>query len=474
MKKEKRLIEKAYSIDEFTSNASLVMNMIENELNMAQTDIPVKTIPWMSPEDELRYWQEDFKSKENISLSELMERVISHSTHLHSKGYAGHQVAVTLPITTLTSAVISCLNNGPTIYEMGMVASAMEKIIIGHLAQKFGYDDCATGFVTSGGSIGNLTSLVTARTSLGIEEKNYHKLSIMISEEAHYSVERAAKIMGISNDNIIKIPVDEKHCICTECLEYLYQDAIQKGKIVFCIVGCACTTSVGAYDDLNAIADFASAHNIWFHVDSAHGGAVIFSEKHKKLMAGVERSDSLIVDFHKMMLAPFLSTAVIYNGGNRKVNEFAPEAAYLWQDQLSGEWYNSAKHTLECSKPSTIINTYAIMRLYGDKVYEQHVDTVFALAKRFAEMVQEKGNMEVALEPTSNIVCFRYLADRQDINTLNKQILDELVKDGEYYIVGTTIHDTFYLRVSLMNPMTDEKNIDGLLRKIQKIGLCKK
>lgn len=464
------ILKQAYSAEAFTSCSHQVMNMIENELRMAQTDMPQKTIPYLTPEEELKYWEEDFNSEESVTMQELMERVLSHSIHLHSKQYAGHQVAVPLPVTALSSAVIGCLNNGPTVYEMGMPASAMEKIIIGHLAEKFGYDKQATGFVTSGGSLGNLTALVTARTSTGVMEKDYHRLAIMVSSEAHYSVERAAKIMGISSENVIKVPADEKHCIRPELLEGLYQKAVSEDKIVFCIVGCACTTAVGAYDDLNAVADFAEQHNLWFHVDGAHGGPAIFSKKYRHLLAGVERSDSLIMDFHKMMMAPFLSTAVIYNSRNRKVNEFAPQAAYLWQDQLSEEWYNSAKHTIECSKPSTIINTYTIMRLYGDEIYEQHIDAVFGLAKRFAEMVQARENMEVALPPVSNIVCFRCLANGRDCNLLNKRILDELVKDGDWYIVGTTLNDTFYLRVSLMNPMTDEQCLKKLLDKIQELS----
>ncbi len=343
----------------------------------------------------------------------------------------------------------------------------MEKVVIGHLAEKFGYDKRATGYVTSGGSMGNLTALVTARTSLGIEEKDYHKLAIMVSAEAHYSVERAAKIMGIKSENIIKVPVDDKCSIRTKLLEDIYQQAVSDGKLVFCVIGCACTTSVGAYDDLEAVADFAERHQLWFHVDGAHGGAVIFSDKYRHLLKGIERSDSLILDFHKMMLVPPLSTAIIYNAGNRKVNEFSPKAAYLWQDQLSEEWYNSAKHTFECTKPITVLHTYAIMRLYGDAIYRQNVDTLYDLGKEFAEMVKRTKNMELALEPCSNIVCFRYAAEGIDCDEANRRIAEELLKDGSYYVVSTEVKGRYYLRITLMNPLTDKKCLEELIRKVQ-------
>ena len=236
------------------------------------------------------------------------------------------------------------------------------------------------------------------------------------------------------------------------------------------MIGCACTTSVGAHDNLEQIGAFAEKHNIWFHVDGVHGGAAIFSEKYKYLLKGVERSDSLIVDFHKMMMTPPLSTAVIYNAGHRKINEFSPKAAYLWQDQLSEEWWNSAKHTLECTKPLTIIHTYAIMRLYGDEIYRQNVDTLYDLGKEFAELIRKQPDMELAIEPCSNIVCFRYVSDNGNINETNRMIAEALLKDGTYYTVNTAIRGEFYLRVTLMNPLTSTEELTGLLQKIREVA----
>lgn len=470
MKATEDLIRKAYLPEEFQEDASKLINMISGELKTSLTEEMPKTIEWCSPEGQLDFWREEFASSGPVDFQGLMKKVMSHSINFHSKGYVGHQVAVTLPVTILTSAMMAYINNCTTVYELGMAGNAMEKVAIGHLAEKFGYNKGATGFVASGGSLGNLTALVTARTSSGIEEKDYHRLAVMVSGEAHYSVERAAKIMGIRSENVIKIPVGDDLSIRTELLEDIYKQAVSDGKIVFCIVGCACTTSVGAFDDLEAIADFAEKHQVWFHVDGAHGGAVIFSEKYKRLVKGIERSDSLIVDFHKMMMAPPLSTAVIYNAGNRKLNEFSPKAAYLWQDQLSEEWWNSAKHTLECTKPITILHTYAIMRLYGDEIYQQNVDMLFDKGKQFAEMIKAEKSMELALEPESNIVCFRYVPERADADEINKRISEKLLEDGSFYVVSTTVRGKFYLRITIMNPFTDKACLEKLVANIKEIA----
>lgn len=470
MKEAENLIIKAYSAEELKKDAPKLLHMISGELESSLIEKEPKTIAWSSPEDQLRFWQNDFSSSTPEDLPALMEKVMERSVNFHSKGYVGHQVAVTLPVTVLTSAMLAYMNNCTTVYELGMAGNAMEKVVISHLAEKFGYHKDATGFVASGGSMGNLTALVTARTSSGIDEKDYHRLAIMVSEEAHYSVERAAKIMGIRSENIIKVPVGDAFGIRPELLESTYQKAVADGKIVFCVVGCACTTSIGAFDDLEAVADFAEQHQLWFHVDGAHGGAVIFSEKYKHLIKGIERSDSLIVDFHKMMMTPPLSTAIIYNAGNRKVNEFSPKAAYLWQDQLSEEWWNSAKHTLECTKPITILHTYAIMRLYGDEIYQQNVDLLFDMGKQFAEMIKQEENMELALEPKSNIICFRYIPKDADADEVNKKISERLLEEGSYYVVSTTVRGTFYLRITIMNPFTDKECLEKLIAKIKKIA----
>lgn len=464
------LLINAYSADSFKKEAQQIIDLIGNELKSLQVESGQKTIDRKSPQEQLSFWSNEFVSKRSCNLFQLSEKIMEHSIHFHSKGYMGHQVAVTLPVTALTSALIGYMNNCTTVYELGMAGNAMEKVVITHLAEKYGYDKQATGFITSGGSMGNLTALVTARTSSGVNDKDYHKLAIMVSEEAHYSVERAAKIMGIQSDHIIKVPTDDDFAIRTDLMESYYEKAVTDGKIVFCVVGCACTTSIGAHDNLEAVADFARKHNIWFHVDGAHGGAAIFSEKYKYLLKGIEHSDSLIVDFHKMMMTPPLSTAVIYNARNRKINEFSPKADYLWQDQLSEEWWNSAKHTLECTKPLTIIHTYTIMRLYGDEIYRQNIDTLYDLGKEFAELVKVQSDIELALEPSSNIVCFRFAPNSVNLNEVNKKIVEELLKDGTFYIVSTLIRGKFYIRVTFMNPLTGTKELTGLLKTIRKIA----
>lgn len=465
---ENQLLMHAYSLEGIEQDWEKVMNMIKDEL---PKDVTARTIDYREPADLLKIWDEDFRSTEKFDLTNLLQKIRSQSTNFRSKGYVAHQVAISLPVTILTSAFMSYLNNLTTVYEVGMVGNALEKIVINELCAKFGYAEGSTGVVASGGSLGNLTALVHARTTTGIPDSEYHRLCVLVSEEAHYSVSRGAIIMGIRNENIISIPCNQDGTMKTELLESIYQDAVSKQKIVFCVVGCACSTSVGAYDDLKAIGEFAHKHQIWFHVDGAHGAPAIFSDKYRHYLSGIEHSDSLICDFHKMMLTPALSTAVLYNRRYKKVNEQTPHADYLWQDELADEWYHSAKHTLECSKPLTIIHTYVILRMYGEEIYKQNVDTLYGLGHLFAEKIKQRQSVELALEPLTNIVCFRYHPKNGNIDAINQVIADKLLKDGTFYIVNTRVRDQFYLRVTFMNPLTDAETLDRILDKVEEFGL---
>lgn len=295
-------------------------------------------------------------------------------------------------------------------------------------------------------------------------------LAILLSEEAHYSIERTLAIMGIPGQNLIKVPVDSDFQMRTDLLDDYYAKAGNVGKTIFCIVGCSCSTSTGSFDNLTSISSFAKQHDIWFHVDAAHGGPVIFSERYKHLLKGIEAADSIIMDFHKMMSVPSLSTAVIFRKGLHSNLTFSQNAKYLWQDQQRDEWYNSGKRTFETTKPMTIINIYTLLRVYGEEIFQRQIDLQYDLAKSYAAYLSELDNLELLCQPQSNIVCFRYLDENIDLNKINLQIQASIIKDGTFYLVGTTSSYNYYMRISIMNTRTTLEDLKILTEIILKKG----
>lgn len=468
-------MDKAYDSGDFRQQGHQLIDMIADYLAEVTDSLEeAATIPWQSPEKQLDYWQADFRKPLNQDPITLYKDVMDRSVQVHRKRYLGHQTTPTLPVTILSSAVMALLNQGMGVYEMGMVGNTLEKVLTEHLAGKLGFGKEASGFITSGGSLGNLTALLAARAAAtdiwnGGFEKN-QRLAVLVSEEAHYCIDRAARIMGLGESGIIKVPVNDKFQMKTELLEQYYQQAVAEGRQVICVIGCAGSTSTGSYDDLEAIAAFCVQHQLWFHVDGAHGAPAAFSPKYRHLISGIEQADSVVVDYHKMMMTPSLSTALLFRRGSDAYRTFSQRAQYLWADQHTEEWYNGGKRTFECTKAMTALTVYTIFRTYGEAIFEQNIERLYGLAQTFAAQIKTSENLELAYEPQCNIICFRFNGGTGNLSNLNGAIRKSLLEDGRFYIVQTILNGELYLRVSLMNPLTSETELQELLGAIEERG----
>ena len=467
--------ENLYDAQKFRVQAHELVDILADYLaKTTAQDQDFKTIPFQSPEATLDFWQKDFDSPTLSNPNILFQNVIENAMNLHSPRYVGHQVTATLPTATMAAFVDSFLNNSGAVYEMGMTTNALEKIVTNWFSRLLGFSENTYGVITSGGTLANLTALLTARAVNAPDDvwKNGSKtrLAVMVSEQAHYCVDRAARIMGLGDDGVIKVPTDENFEMKTELLETLLADAKARGIHVFAIVGSACTTSTGSYDNLEKVADFCEKNKIWMHVDGAHGGVVVLSEKYKYLVKGIERADSVIVDFHKMLLVPALTTGVFYRNVKDSYQTFSQKASYLFATE-DEDWFNSGKRTFECTKPGLVLRIYSILRTYGADVFKDTVEYLYDLGKVFAEKIKQNPAFELAIEPPTNIVCFRFIGAKDvDLNILNTKIREKIIENGRFYIVSTVLNGKVYLRVSLMNPLTTMKELEELLGFIGGLG----
>lgn len=471
------LLNEAYSSDNFRAIGHQLIDILADHLDQSQKASENPVLAYQSPEEELAFWQQHFVS--DASPVDTFKTIIEHSIHIQDPRYMGHQTATVAPIAGLAGLVSDVLNNGTGVYEMGPASNALEKLVTDLMASYIGYNTSASGILTSGGTLANLTALLAARKAKNThdvwQEGHKDKLAVIVSEESHYCIDRAARIMGFGDDGIITVPVDEHFKIKTELLEEYYANAVKNGYEVIAVVGCACSTATGSYDDLEALATFSKKHNLWFHVDGAHGGAVIFSEKHKSLVKGIHLADSVVIDFHKMLMTPALTTALIFGEGKDVYKTFAQKAQYLWDAPQSEDWFNSGKRTFECTKLMMSVKVYTILKSYGVKIFEQNVNQLHEAASHFAEMIIERPSFELLIKPESNIVNFRYvnnksLEENQDLNIVNSTIRQQLIESGEFYIVQTTVNDKKYLRCTIMNPFTNKDHFKALLNEIENIG----
>ncbi|GAA0872105.1 aspartate aminotransferase family protein [Gangjinia marincola] len=463
----------AYNAENFRKQGHALVDLLADHLDQTTTGQSKKTIDWNKPEDELEFWSS--YAKESHPTPDFFKTVLSRSIALHHPNYMGHQVSPALPVSALSMMLSGLLNNGSAVYEMGMANTALEKIVVDTIAGAIGFDQEADGILTSGGTLANLTALLCARHVKSSKDvwNDGHKdaLAIMVSAEAHYCVDRAAKIMGLGDKGIIKVPVNERYSIATDQLQECYDAAVQKGLTVIAVVGSAPSTSTGMHDDLSALSEFSKKNDLWFHVDGAHGGAAVFSKKYKHLVNGINQADSVVIDGHKMMMTSSIATALVFKNGDDSYKTFQQKADYLWGSQQDKEWYTMAKRTFECTKSMMALRFYSIINEYGTAIFDDYVTTCYDQAKVLAGLIEERSDMELFLPPDTNIICFRYIDAPSDLrNELNKKIRSALLNEGTFYIVETTIREIHYLRVTVMNPFSARGHFNTLLDQISKLG----
>lgn len=460
-----------YDAGSFRKIGHQLIETLANHLDQSVHGTSHKVINWNVPDLEHEFWKEFLVHGDE---TELFSEIIAHSTHVHHPKYMGHQVGPTAPITALSGMISALLNNGMAVYEMGMASSAMERIVTDLLCKKIGFDTASRGFFTSGGTIANLTALLSARKAkLGADswnKGNGKQLGIMVSEEAHYCVDRAAKIMGLGEQGIIRIPVKKDYAMDISLLDSYYEKAIQDGIHVFAIVGSAPSTATGIFDDLEAIGTFSKTHDLWFHVDGAHGGAGIFSPKYSFTVKGVHEADSVVIDGHKMMLMPTITTALLFKDGNHSHATFMQKADYLLVQSADEDWYNLAKRTFECTKTMMSIHWYTLLKFYGETVFDDYLTPLYDLGREFGKLIDDAPDFELAVQPMSNIVCFRYVDSDLNLSALNHKnetIRLQLLEEGTFYIVQTKLRGIHYLRTTLMNPFTTLDDLHNLLDSIR-------
>jgi L-2,4-diaminobutyrate decarboxylase len=467
------LLQKAYDPDTFREMGRQLVDELSEYLKETLSGSgPV--LNYQDPQEQWDLWK---KALSGDTPGLETANILKHITRVHHPHYMGHQVAPPLPVASLMALLGGFLNNGMAVYEMGMAPTAMERVVTDWLCHKLGYGTSARGILTSGGTLANLTALLSARRNKASEDvwnQGYSGgLAILVSEAAHYCVDRAARIMGLGEDGVLKVPVLEDFSMDTSKLPGIYQAAHQKGLSPFALVGSAPCTATGSYDNLEALADFAEQNNLWFHVDGAHGGPAVLSEKYKCLVHGIQRADSVVIDGHKMMGMPVITTALLFSDGATSYNTFSQEAEYLLADTVEEDWSNGAKRTFECTKLTSSLSWYAVLAHYGEGIFEEYLNRQYELARTFADLIRKRAHWELACEPQSNILCFRWVPEGvapKRLNEINEKIRKQSLREGRFYIVQTRLKGVLYLRTSLMNPFTRKDHLSELLTYLETLG----
>jgi L-2,4-diaminobutyrate decarboxylase len=263
-------------------------------------------------------------------LQRFLARYLEGSTRLLHPGSLAHQVAAPHPGGALAGLVGGFINNPMGIFEMGPSAVAVEAFVIQWMLQKVGWGSGAGGVLTHGGSLANLTALIAARTRLAPEvwkDGTPGDLAILAAPEAHYSIARAAGILGLGERRVYPLESGPDGTVLPGAVAPALRRARADGRRVMAVVASACCTPVGRFDPLRALGEACRAEGLWLHVDAAHGAAALLSERHRARLDGVELADSVTWDAHKLMRTAGLCTALLVRDAATLDGAFQQEAS---------------------------------------------------------------------------------------------------------------------------------------------------
>ena len=413
------------------------------------------------------------------SLSQFITKYLASTTRLHHPAYLAHQVSVPHYAGALAALIDGFTNNPMAIYEMGPGATSIEYHIVNWLLEKVGWQPAPLkiqkdsdqtfggGVLTHGGSIANLTALIAARKQIVPnvwQEGNPGDLALLAPAECHYSIARAAGILGVGRNAIYQLDVDRKGVVIPDRLPASYKCLENDGKRAIALIANACSTSVGLYDPLQEIGEFCQEKDLWFHVDGAHGASALLSNKHRNLLKGVDLANSLIWDAHKLMRTPVLCAALLVRDHRTLDNAFEQEASYIFHDKEQ-PGFDFIHRTVECTKAGLGLKLFLVLAALSEQGVAEYIERQFLLTMEAYEHIQGLPDYECAVKPQSNILCFRIKGN----DSLQLKLRDKLITQGDFYLSTTFINNKRYLRLVFMHPDTSMDDVEKLIRKIHQL-----
>ena len=399
--------------------------------------------------------------------SDFLATYLDRTTRLHHPGSLAHQVASPDIPAALADLIHGTINNPAAIYEMGAAPATIEFVVLEWMLEKVGWSPArSAGVLTHGGSLANLTALLAARARVAPDAWTRGApadLAVLAPPSVHYSVRRAVSILGLGEDALCELEVDELERIRIDRLEDALERVQVSGRRPMALVAASCATATGLHDDLGGIADFCERHDIWLHTDAAHGASALLSPGHRHLLDGIERSDSLIWDAHKMLRTSSLCAAVLMRRGTDLMDAFQQDASYLFYDEQESVGVDFIARAVECTKAALGLKLFLNLAWRGENGLGEYVGDCYDKTLAFYELIRARPGFECPYRPESNILCFR----RGEDDERQVAIRERLIAGGQFHLSSAEIGGRRFLRIVPTAPATDNETIERLLDAVE-------
>ncbi len=355
----------------------------------------------------------------------------------------------------------------------GSAPAVAEQVTLDWICKLAGYPETASGTFLSGGSLANLSALVTARDAL-LQPRDYLRAIIYGSDQTHSSILRAMRILGFQKDQFHRMPSEAEFRLPVGALH----DAIRRdraaGKIPFCVIANAGTTNTGAIDPLSSLASICAEEKLWLHADGAYGASALFCERGRSLLRGLELADSFTVDPHKWLFQPFDCAVLLVR--DRKTLRHAfhvreDEAEYLQDARGKGEEINLWDYSPELTRPFRALKLWMSLQIFGADAFAAAIDRTFYLAEFAEKQLRADSFWEVTTGAQIAVLTFRAVPDewkttssgdvelKSKLDALNRAIAARMQMEGYALVLSTELRGQTVLRLCTINPRTTEEDI---------------
>ncbi len=380
-----------------------------------------------------------------------------------------------LEVGVLGDALAACFDVNLAV--SGRAADLIEQQSLAWVGELIGYP-AASGACTSGGMVSNLTALTAARERALPNARHtglsHRPAALYCSSEAHYSVRRAAEILGIGGDWVRSLPIDERRRLIPAAVDAAIEKDLRDGITPVAVVATAGTTLTGAVDPIEALADICATRGVWLHVDGAYGLPAACVPSSKAIFRGLERADSVSIDAHKWLYLPKACGIVLVRDRKSLINAFSHQENYMVHDEVQNP-LNPVDMTLEYSRPFRSLKLWLALRVHGADQFRAAIERNLTQAKLCADLVRSEPNLELLVEPQLSTVPFRHVpesmkADEAALNHHNLELVKRMQADGRVFVSSAMVDGRACLRPCFVNFRTCKEDVHALIQITLEMG----
>lgn len=419
------------------------------------------------------------------ALAELDRVYLEDAVYFHHPHYMAHlNCPVTIPAIT-AELIQASFNTSVDTWDQSAGGTFIEQRLIDWTASRIGFDGDADGVFTSGGTQSNLMAMLLARDNLSQRlwqhstrerglHPDAHRFRIFCSEVSHFSIQKAAALLGLGYDAVVPVTCDSYYRMDPVALTQAITEARAQGLLPMAVVATAGTTDFGSIDPIPATAELCRREALWLHVDAAYGCGLLTSSRHRHLLQGIEQADSVTVDYHKSFLQPVSCSALLVRDKHTMgcVTWHAEYLNPLCQRQEGTP--NLVDKSLQTTRRFDALKLWLTLRTLGPEALGSAFDQVIHLARQAYLLLLSDNSIEILHQPQLSTLVFRYRPDTTMSNAaldeLNQSIRKALMRSGEALIAATRVRGRQYLKLTLLNPDTRIRDVQAVLRLIKRHG----